>query len=101
MVSNACRVVTAIGGTSGASTIWRMDSINIRATSKRPVHTIPEHSIVAACKRVAWSSVFSITPTVRSASWFKMLGDAEDSPIVDDEGDDSQIFGGIGVGWQS
>ena len=34
-------------------------------------------------------------------SWFKMLGDAKDSPIVDDEGDDSQIFGGIAVGWQS
>jgi len=34
-------------------------------------------------------------------SWFKMLGDAEDSPVVDDEGDDSQFFGGFAVGWQS
>lgn len=34
-------------------------------------------------------------------SLFRMLGDAADSPIVDDEGDDTQLFGGIAVGWQS
>jgi outer membrane protein len=34
-------------------------------------------------------------------SWFHMLGDAEDSPVVDDEGDASQFFGGIAIGWQS
>ena len=34
-------------------------------------------------------------------SWFHMLGDAEDSPVVDDEGDASQLFGGIAIGWQS
>jgi outer membrane protein len=34
-------------------------------------------------------------------SFFKMLGDADDSPVVDIEGDDKQIFGGVGIAWQS
>jgi outer membrane scaffolding protein for murein synthesis (MipA/OmpV family) len=33
-------------------------------------------------------------------SWFSMLGDAQDSPIVDDVGDDNQLFGGLAVGWE-
>ena len=35
-----------------------------------------------------------------SASYFRMLGDAEDSPIVDDAGDANQFFGGLGVAYE-
>jgi outer membrane protein len=33
-------------------------------------------------------------------SYFRMLGDAEDSPVVDDAGDANQFFGGFGVGYE-
>jgi len=33
-------------------------------------------------------------------SWFRMIGDAKDSPIVSDEGNDNQLFGGLAVGWE-
>jgi outer membrane scaffolding protein for murein synthesis (MipA/OmpV family) len=35
-----------------------------------------------------------------SASYFRMIGDAEDSPIVDDAGDANQFFGGVGVAYE-
>jgi outer membrane protein len=35
-----------------------------------------------------------------SASYFRLLGDAEDSPVVDDAGDANQYFGGIGVAYE-
>lgn len=35
-----------------------------------------------------------------SASYFRMIGDAEDSPVVDDAGDANQFFGGIGVAYE-
>jgi len=34
------------------------------------------------------------------ASYFRLLGDAEDSPVVDDAGDADQFFGGIAVGYE-
>jgi outer membrane protein len=33
-------------------------------------------------------------------SWFGLQKDAKDSPIVDDVGNDDQIYGGIAVGWE-
>ena len=33
-------------------------------------------------------------------SYFRLLGDAEDSPVVDDAGDADQFFGGIGVAYE-
>lgn len=35
-----------------------------------------------------------------SFAYFRMLGDAEDSPVVDTAGDADQFFGGIAVGYQ-
>ena len=35
-----------------------------------------------------------------SASYFRMIGDAEDSPVVDDAGDADQFFGGLGVAYE-
>lgn len=35
-----------------------------------------------------------------SASYFRLLGDAEDSPVVDDAGDANQYFGGVGVAYE-
>lgn len=35
-----------------------------------------------------------------SASYFRLLGDAEDSPVVDDAGDANQYYGGIAVGYE-
>jgi outer membrane protein len=32
-------------------------------------------------------------------SYFRMLGDAEDSPVVDEAGDPNQFFGGLAVGY--
>lgn len=37
---------------------------------------------------------------IASVSYFRMLGDAEDSPVVDDAGDADQFFGGIGVAYE-
>jgi outer membrane protein len=33
-------------------------------------------------------------------SWFTLLSDAKDSPIVDDAGNENQLYAGFGVGWQ-
>jgi outer membrane protein len=37
---------------------------------------------------------------VAAASYFRLIGDAADSPVVDDAGDENQFFGGIGVAYE-
>ena len=46
--------------------------------------------------RLAWNSGASWGVSA-TASYKRLLGDAEDSPIVDDVGDDNQLFGGLSL----
>lgn len=46
--------------------------------------------------RLAWSSAANWGVTA-SASYKRLLNDAEDSPVVDDVGDENQFFGGLAL----
>ena len=35
-----------------------------------------------------------------TGAYFRLIGEAADSPVVDDAGDENQFFGGIGVGYE-
>ena len=46
--------------------------------------------------RLAWGQDTGLGVT-GIASFTRLLGDAEDSPVVDDEGDENQFFGGLAL----